>query len=103
MLNGVVILEKIKDTHAPFYRPVLPEQESAGVHPGILTLMKQCWAEEPSERPSFDDVIKSLKSINKGKSASLLYLTFEQHFVKKEHLGSAYLRQGKSGPDPDSG
>jgi len=60
-------MERIKDTHAPFYRPPLPQQESEGVHPGILTLMKQCWAEEPSERPSFDEVAKSLKLINKGK------------------------------------
>ena len=68
-MNGVVVVEKIKGTHAPFYRPNLPEQESAGVHPIILTLMKQCWAEEPSERPSFVEVAKVLKTINKGKSA----------------------------------
>jgi len=63
-----VIVERIKGTHAPFYRPPLPVEESAGVHPEILTLMKQCWAEEPAERPSFDEVAKVLKMINKGKS-----------------------------------
>ena len=66
-MNDVVIVEKIKDNRAPFYRPPLPQQESDGLHPGILTLMKQCWAEEPPERPSFDEVAKSLKIINKGK------------------------------------
>jgi len=71
-LIDVVIVEKIKDTRAPFYRPELPEEESAGVHPDILTLMKQCWAEEPSERPSFDEVAKILKKINKGKSVTSL-------------------------------
>lgn len=68
LLNYAVVVEKIKDTSAPFYRPPLPEEESAGVHPVILTLMKQCWAEEPSTRPSFDEVAKTLKTINKGKS-----------------------------------
>jgi len=63
-----VIVERIKDTRAPFYRPPLPVEESEGVHPDILTLMKQCWAEEPSERPSFVEVAKVLKIINKGKS-----------------------------------
>ena len=63
-----MIVERIKGIRAPFYRPPLPEEESAGVHPDILTLMKQCWAEEPAERPSFDDVAKALKMINKGKS-----------------------------------
>jgi len=66
-MNGVVIVEKIKDSRTPFYRPELPQQEADGVHPGILTLMKQCWAEEPSERPSFDEISKTLKIINKGK------------------------------------
>jgi len=70
----VVIVERIKDTRAPFYRPPLPEEESAGVHPDILTLMKQCWAEEPSERPSFVDVAKVLKIINKGKSVDIALL-----------------------------
>ena len=66
-LIGAVIVEKIKDTRAPFYRPALPHEESEGVHPGILTLMKRCWAEEPSERPSFDDIFKAFKTTNNGK------------------------------------
>jgi len=76
--DNVVIVEKIKDTRAPFYRPPLPQQESEGVHPGILTLMKQCWTEELSERPSFHDVAKCLKIINQGKSVSLVLLHFLQ-------------------------
>ena len=67
-----MIVEKIKDTSAPFYRPELPQEESAGVHPGILTLMKQCWAEEPCERPSFDEIARVLRTINKGKSVLLV-------------------------------
>jgi len=60
-------VEKIKDIRAPFYRPELPKEESAGVHPDILILMKQCWAEEPSERPLFNEVAKTIRTINKGK------------------------------------
>ena len=68
-MNGVVIVERIRDTHnAPFYRPEIPQEESAGVHPDMLTLMKLCWEEEPSERPSFVEVTKILKTINQGKS-----------------------------------
>ena len=79
-----MIVERIKDTHAPFYRPPLPEEESAGVHPDILTLMKQCWAEEPSQRPSFDEVAKALKMINKGKSVLLLQ-TRDALFIEIEN------------------
>ena len=61
------ILERVKDTRAPFYRPELPRDESEGVHPGILTLMKQCWAEQPLDRPSFNEIAETLLTINKGK------------------------------------
>jgi len=66
-----VIIDRVKDTGAPFYRPELPLQQSEDIQPGVDSLMKQCWAEEPSERPSFDAIMKSLKVINKGKSAFL--------------------------------
>jgi len=63
-----VIVERIKETRAPLYRPPVPHHESEGVNPDILTLMKQCWNEEPSDRPSFDEIAKIFKTINKGKS-----------------------------------
>jgi len=66
-VNVAVIAKRVQDSSAPFYRPTISQQESAGLHPGILTLMKQCWAEEPNERPSFNDIAKSLKIINEGK------------------------------------
>jgi len=66
-LNGAVVVKKVKDTDPPIYRPAILEQDSAGVHRDILTLMKQCWAEGPSERPSFNEIVKTLKIINEGK------------------------------------
>jgi len=71
----LVIVEKIKEASTPVYRPPIPQQESEGVHPAILTLMKHCWAEEPAERPSFNDVAKTLKTINKGKLALILFVS----------------------------
>jgi len=75
-LNCAAIVERIKDTRDPFYRPPLPPQESESVDPGILTLMKRCWTEEPSERPTFDEITKTLKSINKGKLALFVVVHF---------------------------
>jgi len=67
-------VERIKDNRAPCYRPPLPQQESEGVHPGILALMKQCWVEESSERPSFVEVARALKTINKGKLVCFVFV-----------------------------
>jgi len=76
-VDAIVIVERIRDRKgAPFYRPPMPQDESEGIHPGILTLMKQCWAEEPTERPSFVDVTKILKSINQGKSVHCSSFSF---------------------------
>jgi len=87
----LVIVERIKKTGSPFYRPTLPEEESEGVHPGILTLMKQCWAEEPAERPSFNEVAKTLKIINKGKLAlTLCILAYSNSILTFLRIGFWY-------------
>ena len=62
-----MLLQKIKGGHAPYCRPELQNGECDD-QPDILTLMKQCWAEDPAERPSFDDIAKTLRTFNKGKS-----------------------------------
>jgi len=99
----VVIVERIKGTDAPFYRPPLLQQESDGVHPGILALMKQCWDEEPSERPSFNDVNKTLMIVNDGKLAycllafccrfggELLYVSAYRTFLALENAQNCVL------------
>jgi len=81
------IVERIKRDSPPFYRPQLPQQDSDSVHPGIITLMKQCWAEEPSDRPSFDEIARILKSVNKGKSV----LFIVKHFRKVKGKGSRFV------------
>jgi len=107
-----VIVEKVKDTRIPFYRPALTKQESEGVLPDILTLMKQCWAEEPTERPSFDEIAKILKKINKGRSYLSISATFYtlsytrkqviclycSDFFRCTRLHTAYRVRQKSSP-----
>ena len=37
------------------------------MEPGLLDLMKVCWQEDPSDRPTFNGVSKRLRQINKGR------------------------------------
>jgi Protein tyrosine and serine/threonine kinase len=46
---------------------VPPADKEAEAQADAVMLMKQCWAEQPADRPSFDDIAKALKRINKGK------------------------------------
>jgi len=79
-----VIVERIKETRPPFYRPALPHHhhhhqqqqadecmDNSAVAGGVLTLMKQCWAEDPAHRPSFRDVARSLRIINHGRFGAI--------------------------------
>ena len=60
------IVDKVSATEPPVYRPSLPLDEF-GIYPDLVTTMKLCWDEQPQERPSFDDVMKTLIHINHGK------------------------------------
>lgn len=64
--RAAVIFDRVCDVDPPFYRPV-PHCESTEMDPILETMMKLCWSEQPAERPSFDDVLKTLRRMNKGK------------------------------------
>jgi Protein tyrosine and serine/threonine kinase len=49
----------------PEYRPLIPPADNADMV-ALQDLMKVCWNERPEDRPSFNDILKNLKRINKG-------------------------------------
>jgi len=67
ILSILATIENIRDVNEPpFYRPV-PTTSDSSINPALIMLMKQCWTEEPTDRPSFEEVAKTLRVINKGK------------------------------------
>lgn len=60
------VVERVSNVDPPYYRPV-PQQEDREMHPALVTMMKECWNEQPNERPSFDEVQKMFRQINRGK------------------------------------
>ncbi len=61
------IIERIVLKFDPPFRPEQPKLIETGAQVGVLSLMKQCWEEDPEERPDIANVVKKLKIINKGK------------------------------------
>ena len=57
----------------PIFRPNLPLNERDEINEELITLMNHCWAEQPNERPGFDDILKTLRNINKGKYVKLFF------------------------------
>ncbi|XP_035290382.1 retinal guanylyl cyclase 1 [Anguilla anguilla] len=37
-----------------------------------IQIMKQCWSEEPEKRPTFEEIFKQFKSMNRGKKTNLI-------------------------------
>ncbi|XP_043849640.1 retinal guanylyl cyclase 2 [Dromiciops gliroides] len=52
----------------PLCRPMVSPDQGP---PECIRLMKQCWSEEPEDRPSLDDIFSQFKSINQGKKSSV--------------------------------
>uniref|UniRef100_A0AAQ4S2J2 Guanylate cyclase n=1 Tax=Gasterosteus aculeatus aculeatus TaxID=481459 RepID=A0AAQ4S2J2_GASAC len=53
----------------PLCRPLVSLDEAPAE---CLSLMNECWNEDPSMRPSFDDIFKQFRGINRGKRANII-------------------------------
>ncbi|KIH67844.1 hypothetical protein ANCDUO_01823 [Ancylostoma duodenale] len=59
-------------------RPPLDVHENNDVNQALLHLIRDCWAERPSERPPIDKVKSSLRSMNTSKLVYQYLLSHEQ-------------------------
>uniref|UniRef100_A0A7N8WRU0 Guanylate cyclase n=1 Tax=Mastacembelus armatus TaxID=205130 RepID=A0A7N8WRU0_9TELE len=62
------ILERLKQP-PPLCRPMVSVDEAPA---DCLSLMNECWNEDPSKRPTFDDIFKQFRGINRGKRANII-------------------------------
>jgi hypothetical protein len=62
-----VMIDAITSLSSPPFRPNPPGNERDKIPEEINILMKRCWAEQPHERPGFDEISKVLRHFNKGK------------------------------------
>lgn len=65
-LYVLAIISRVTDEQTPVYRPDIDSADSK-VNPLLITLMTDCWAEEPTSRPNFDEILKLIRKLNGGK------------------------------------
>ncbi|XP_076365959.1 atrial natriuretic peptide receptor 1-like [Tachypleus tridentatus] len=86
-LDPKEILEKIRRGRIPLFRPEI-SSDTCSVE--LLTLIHQCWAEDPSIRPSFAVIKATLKQISRetssGNFMDNLLNRMEQYASNLEHL-----------------
>uniref|UniRef100_A0A1I7TNY8 Guanylate cyclase n=2 Tax=Caenorhabditis tropicalis TaxID=1561998 RepID=A0A1I7TNY8_9PELO len=66
------IIYKLKKGGFNAIRPSLLIDDSLDINPALLHLIRDCWTEKPSERPSIDQVKSLLKGMNNGKKSNLM-------------------------------
>ncbi|XP_077444446.1 retinal guanylyl cyclase 2-like isoform X3 [Stigmatopora argus] len=62
------IVERLKKP-PPLCRPVVPVDDAPGE---CISLMNECWNEDPTKRPNFDKIFKQFRGINRGKRANII-------------------------------
>ncbi|KAM3591156.1 uncharacterized protein V6R79_023608 [Siganus canaliculatus] len=62
------IVERLKHP-PPLCRPLVSVDEAPAE---CLSLMSECWNEDPCKRPSFDEIFKQFRGINRGKRANII-------------------------------
>ncbi|KAM9836766.1 retinal guanylyl cyclase 2-like [Aulostomus maculatus] len=62
------IVERLKHP-PPLCRPVVSVDEAPTE---CLSLMSDCWNEDPCKRPNFDEIFKQFRGINRGKRANII-------------------------------
>ncbi|XP_078473475.1 atrial natriuretic peptide receptor 1-like [Lampetra planeri] len=68
-LSPKEIVQKVKNGQRPHFRP---STDTSRHVEELGTLMRRCWAEEPSERPDFGYVKILLRKFNKERSSNIL-------------------------------
>uniref|UniRef100_A0A8R1DKZ9 Guanylate cyclase n=2 Tax=Caenorhabditis japonica TaxID=281687 RepID=A0A8R1DKZ9_CAEJA len=67
----VIIYQVKKGGHNPM-RPSLETSETVEVNPALLHLIRDCWTERPSERPTIEQVKSHLNGMRDGRKANLM-------------------------------
>ncbi|XP_076014075.1 retinal guanylyl cyclase 2-like [Genypterus blacodes] len=63
------IVDRVKQPPPPLCRPLVSVDEAPTE---CLSLMTECWNEDATKRPSFDQVFKQFRGINRGKRANII-------------------------------
>lgn len=66
-MEFVEIVQKIMHPKDGMYlRPMMGKVEASKIHPELLPVAQNCWAEDPAERPASKTILKLIHKYHKG-------------------------------------
>jgi len=88
------IINRVRSNSSPAFRPQVADDlpESS---PEFTAIMRQCWAQDPHDRPRFDDVMKTLKKLNGGKNINIVDNMIHMMEKYTDHLEELVLDRTK--------
>ena len=75
-----VVYRVKKITKAAFRPSLLTDSTISDVNPSLLHLIRDCWSDEPKDRPNIKLVQTILKSLHNGKAKNLMDHVFSSKF-----------------------
>ena len=67
MHTFAAIIKRVLAAESPPYRPDIPDNITNIGESCVVELMVRCWHESPEARPSFDDILKTLLRMHRGR------------------------------------
>ena len=64
------IIKRVQTAEKPIYRPEIPDNISNNTESAVVEMMVKCWDESPDQRPPFDDSLKNLQRMSRGRYLS---------------------------------
>ncbi|KAK3753336.1 hypothetical protein QZH41_015271 [Actinostola sp. cb2023] len=69
-IDQKIVVERVKKGQDPPFRPRITA-DLVG-NPLYIKMAKNCWSENPLERPKYNDCLKTLRQMNKGKDINIM-------------------------------
>ncbi|KAI0235252.1 Atrial natriuretic peptide receptor 1, partial [Lamellibrachia satsuma] len=66
------VIRRVLAAETPPYRPDFPDDITNIGESCVVELMVRCWNESPEYRPSFDDILKTLLRMHRGRQVNIL-------------------------------
>ncbi|KAI0237466.1 hypothetical protein LSAT2_012004 [Lamellibrachia satsuma] len=66
------VIRRVLAAETPPYRPDFPDDITNIGESCVVELMVRCWNENPEYRPSFDDILKTLLKMHRGRQVNIM-------------------------------
>ena len=80
------IVERVHSLCSTPYRPRLPDTSLSVQEQRVMSLMKQCWEDDPKHRPRMDSVVFTFRRLNGGRQDFYYILPYLSNGIGRYYM-----------------